>query len=396
MSKQYTHIDLFAGPGGICTGFKAAGIRTIGAVEYVDSCVETYSVNHPEVVVLNKDVRDVSDFDITNILTKNKLVNVDVVTAGFPCETFSTAGSKSRVYNDHRNFLYKEAIRIADLAGARILMLENVPAFMSKRLSKDSTVRIMDLLIQDLKDAGYKYIDHDVLHASDYGVPQNRTRFIMMASKEIIIEKGMFNGGKSSKKITIEEAISDLPEILHDQTSSVYSTKPQNTYQKMLRSVGKWTVSANDKTNNELSYHITPKHRPGTIERFKLIKQGENLKDLFNKLSDNKIKKLQEAKILPKKWFIQRNQRLVPTSQSPTVTSHCLDELVHPTLNRGLSVREVARLQSFPDHYDFRGGPLICPHIYKTQDKYEQIGDAVPPLLAKHLGSSIVSILDNQ
>ena len=76
-----------------------------------------------------------------------------------------------------------------------------------------------------------------------------------------------------------------------------------------------------------------------------------------------------------------------------TVTSHCLDELLHPKLHRGLSVREVARLQSFPDWYDFKGGPLICPHLYKTQDKYEQIGDAVPPLLAKHIGESVTAVL---
>ena len=98
--------------------------------------------------------------------------------------------------------------------------------------------------------------------------------------------------------------------------------------------------------------------------------------------------------ILPKKWFIQRNKRLKSTEVSKTVTSHCLDELVHPKLDRALTVREVARLQSFPDSYQFVGGPFICPHLYETQDKYEQIGDAVPPLLAYHWGITIKKILD--
>ena len=102
---------------------------------------------------------------------------------------------------------------------------------------------------------------------------------------------------------------------------------------------------------------------------------------------------LQARKILPKKWFIQRNQRLIATQPSITITSHCIDETVHPTLNRALTVREVARLQSFPDAYDFKGGPYICPHIYETQDKYEQIGDAIPPLLAYQWGRVVEEIL---
>ena len=103
---------------------------------------------------------------------------------------------------------------------------------------------------------------------------------------------------------------------------------------------------------------------------------------LFKKFNEEEIKRLQANRVLPKKWFIQRNKRLVQDQPSKTVTSHCLDELVHPEMDRCLTVREVARLQGFPDFYDFIGGPFICPHISETQDKYEQIGDAVPPLLA--------------
>jgi len=387
-----THIDLFAGPGGICTGFKAAGLRTVLAVEYVDSCAETYRANHPEVEVLVKDVRYVENKEIERKLQELGIPSIDIVSAGFPCETFSTAGSKSRVYNDHRNFLYKESIRIADAAGAKILLLENVPAFVSKRVEKGSDIRILDLLIQDLEAAGFKYHDHVILNAADYGVPQRRQRFILMASKTIPIKKEMFNGNKKSRRVTIEEALSDLPNISDSSSSSEYATGPKTDFQKLLRSKRNWVPNAQEIASS-LSYHVTTKHRPTTIERFKLISPGEGLKDLFNKLGLAKVKKLQEKKILPSKWYIQRNQRLVADQQSMTVTSHCLDEMIHPTLNRSLSVRELARLQSFPDHYDFKGGPLVCPHIYKTQDKFEQIGDAVPPLLARHLGESVVKIL---
>ena len=137
------------------------------------------------------------------------------------------------------------------------------------------------------------------------------------------------------------------------------------------------------------------KHRPYTLARFGLLKQGESLKNLFDRYKGEELERLQEQRILPKKLFIKRNYRLVPDEQSPTVTSHCLDEFVHPDFDRALTVRECARLQSFPDSYDFCGGPYIVPHIDRSvQDKYEQIGDAVPPLLAYAWGCKVKEILN--
>lgn len=388
MKKTITHIDLFAGLGGIATGFAAAGIKTLLAVEYIESCCETYSANHPETKVLCEDVRKVTDEQIKDELKQNGLERVDIVSAGFPCETFSTAGSKSRVYNDHRNYLYKEALRLANAANARVLVLENVPAFLSKKIDKGSPETIYDLLVKDLEDIGYKYHEFKVLSAIDYGVPQKRSRFILVASKEIQVKE--INLGKSNFSSTVSEALSDLPEIKENTSSDKYKHEPVNEYQRIMRSEDFWGRPVGV---GVLSYHITPKHRPGTIERFKLINNGEGLKDLFEKLTPEKIAEYQSARVLPKKWYIQRNYRLEPDKPSKTVTSHCLDELIHPSLNRGLSVREVARLQSFPDWYDFKGGPLICPHISKTQDKYEQVGDAVPPLMSKALGHFLMGLL---
>ena len=137
------------------------------------------------------------------------------------------------------------------------------------------------------------------------------------------------------------------------------------------------------------------KHRECTLKRFALLKQGESLKDLFDRYQGEDRIKLQEQRILPKKLFIKRNYRLKEDEASPTVTSHCLDEFVHPKHNSALTVRECARLQSFPDSYDFCGGPYIVPHIDRTvQDKYEQIGDAVPPLLAYAWGLEIKKIIE--
>ena len=136
------------------------------------------------------------------------------------------------------------------------------------------------------------------------------------------------------------------------------------------------------------------KHRACTLERFRLLRNGESLKDLFERYTGEERAELQARRVLPKKMFIKRNHKLILNEPSPTVTSHCLDEFVHPTFNRALTVRECARLQSFPDCYDFAGGPYLTPHLHNDiQDKYEQIGDAVPPLLAYAWGMKIRELL---
>ena len=129
------------------------------------------------------------------------------------------------------------------------------------------------------------------------------------------------------------------------------------------------------------------------IERLSLIHQGEGLKDLMTRITADELIDLQKRKVLPNKWYIQRNRRLIPSQPSFTVTSHCLDEIVHPWLDRHITIREAARLQSFPDWYSFDGGRRVAPHNDASQDKYEQVGDAVPPLLAYHIAKSIKKML---
>lgn len=135
-------------------------------------------------------------------------------------------------------------------------------------------------------------------------------------------------------------------------------------------------------------------HRAYIIERFHMLRQGEGLKGLFARLDEEELKELQKRKVMPKVVYVKRNYRLSWDEPSPTVTSHALDEFVHPEQDRALTVRECARLQSFPDSYDFVGGPYLVAHDDRTQqDKYEQIGDAVPPLVAYAWGKHIISLL---
>ena len=386
-NKKISHVDLFAGAGGICTGFKAAGIKTVLAVEKVESCAETYKKNHPKVNFIHKDIRHVTKKDLQII---NNL-EIDIITSGMPCETFSTAGSTSRSFYDHRQQLYYETIRLSKILKPKIILFENVPGILSKKVVKGGKRLVIDDIFDDLSQIGYKHFIQTTLNACDFGTPQNRQRYFIIAandmSLELTVPVSTHNG-----VTTVSKAFKGLPTIkANESKKNLKYTKSESEYSQLLKDKSFWKTGSG--FEQVLTYHVAPNHRKGTIQRFKLIKQGENLKDVFTKRSEGEVKRLQEKRILPKKWFIQRNMRLFPNLPSKTVTSHCLDELVHPLLDRALTVREVARLQSFPDSYDFKGGPYICPHIYVTQDKYEQIGDAVPPLLAYHWGITLKKIL---
>ena len=390
MNKEITHIDCFSGPGGICTGFKAAGISTKIAIEKVESCIDTYSYNHPDVEVIHKDIRKVNDEDIKSRY-KGK---IDIITSGMPCETFSTAGATSRSSYDFRQQLYSEAIRIAKIVDAKIILFENVPGILSKKVEKGGKRLIVEDLFDELSCNGYKYYIQTTLKANDFLIPQKRQRYFIIATNQeglgLSIPIGKHNG-----MTTVKDAFLGLPKIeANDPVERKKYLKSENKYTSLLKDNEFWKLGKG--VNTKLTYHIAPKHREATLKRFELLNPGENLKDLFFKFSKEKVEELQREKILPKKWFIQRNKRLKLNEVSKTVTSHCLDELVHPKLHRSLTVREVARLQSFPDNYQFVGGPFICPHMYETQDKYEQIGDAVPPLLAYHWGLTIKKIFQNR
>jgi DNA (cytosine-5)-methyltransferase 1 len=382
---DFTHLDCFSGPGGICTGFKAAGITTVAAIEKVESCAVTYAQNHPTVAILRDDIRNITPAGLQKVAPKG----IDIITAGMPCETFSTAGSSSRSFYDHRQVLFLEPIRLASAVNAKIIMFENVPGILTKKLEKGRPELVVNILRKALVDAGFSYQKSTVLNARNYGAAQSRDRFFLIASKDDIDYR--FPSVSLTYQPTVRDAFADLPKIEANQgdLKKKYLSK-SNPYISLMRDHTFW---GNGSGTNNPSYHTAPNHRPRTLERFKLIEPGEGLKDLFFKYPAEKVKQLQESGVLPNKWFIQRNRRLVLNNVSATVTSHCLDELIHPTLNRSLTVREVARLQSFPDSYNFIGGPYICPHIYETQDKYEQVGDAVPPLLAYYLGQALIRCL---
>ncbi len=385
---SYTHIDCFSGPGGICTGMHAAGFETKVAIEYIQSCCDTYASNHPEVHLIHDDIRNVKEEDILPYIPSE---GIDLVTSGMPCETFSTAGNTSRSFYDDRQFLFREGIRIAQIAKAKFILFENVPGITTKTVEKDSKKLIVDVLKEELEEAGYTNYIEVVLSATDYGVPQRRKRFFILATKDnsLILDKPKPN---CEKEISVKEALSGLPNVIPNSEKEATTYKGHlSQYALKMQDLSFWK---REQFDNKLTYQMPMKHRECTLKRFSLLHQGESLKDLFERYQGKEREELQKERVLPKKMFIKRNYRLVSSLPSPTVTSHCLDEFVHPNYDRALTVRECARLQSFPDSYDFCGGPYLTPHLHNDiQDKYEQIGDAVPPLLAYAWGCKIIEII---
>lgn len=383
-TRQLTHIDCFAGPGGICTGLHAAGMRTLVAIEYIKSCCDTYRANHPEVHVIHSDIRDVKAEQILPYIPAD---GVDLVTSGMPCETFSTAGNTSRSFYDDRQFLFREGIRIAKIANAKMILFENVPGITSKKTAKDSDMLIVDVLKKELREGGYENYIEVVLDATKFGVPQKRNRFFILACRH---DRWWLQAPEGYKcPVSVSDALAGLPNVIANTgIEGTEYTEESSDYERLMRNDGFWKRET--MTKDHLTNHLPMKHRGCTLKRFALLKPGESLKTLFERYTGDEREKLQQERILPKKLFIKRNYRLRLNEPAPTVTSHCLDEFVHPLYDRALTVRECARLQSFPDSYEFAGGPYIVPHIDRTvQDKYEQIGDAVPPLLAYAWGMQI-------
>lgn len=385
----FTHIDCFSGPGGICTGMHAAGFETRVAIEFIQSCVDTYSANHPEVHVIHSDIRDVTAEEILPYIPKD---GVDVVTSGMPCETFSTAGNTSRSFYDDRQFLFREGIRIAEISNAKLILFENVPAITTKTVEKGSKELIVDVLKRELDEAGYGNYIEVVLNATQFGVPQRRNRYFILASRYPEMQLSIPES-TTEIEVTVAEALAGLPNVIPNSgEEQTEYTDITSDYMRLMQDLAFWR---RESFTNNLSYQMAMKHRACTLERFGLLEQGESLKNLFDRYQGEEREELQKRRVLPKKMFIKRNYRLISDQPSPTVTSHCLDEFVHPEYNRALTVRECARLQSFPDSYDFCGGPYITPHLHNDiQDKYEQIGDAVPPLLAYAWGMKMRELLE--
>lgn len=444
-------IDLFSGPGGLCTGFKWAGILPLIAVEWTDTTVETYSTSHnAEVFELSKyivngkkdkkylkqfltestrtllihgDINLVSselikEFLLTRYGINSETETVDVVSGGAPCESFSIAGTRTE--GDERDDLFSNIVRIARTVKTKTILFENVKGMFSKArngvkggIFKD----ICDTFEDEKASPSYRLVsrnpDEILLKACDYGVPQLRERLFLVAIRRDLENASFsypekeYGPDRKYPYVTVGDAILDLEPVGMDEEVKTYTRlkKYKNENQKRFiqimrgeyedetihSSVPRHLIEYGLYNEESISCHKGPGHIKRKQELIALIPPRESMKSVYEKLE--KEGKLDEYRSLfPRTIYGSRNRRLLEDAPSFTVTSHCLDEILHPFLNRAITPREAARLQSFPDWYQF-AGPYVVFHSAKAQDKYEQIGDAIPPLLAFALAKQLVKCL---
>lgn len=337
-----TVIDLFCGCGGLSYGFMKAGYDIVVGIDNWKDAIETFNYNHTKNV---GKVLDLSNAKPAELKIKN---NIDVIIGGPPCQGYSIAGK--RIIEDERNELYKSFVKFVDYYKPKAFLMENVPNIIS--MGKGA---IKEEIIKDFEKLGYKVV-YKILMASDFGVPQNRRRAFIV---------GLNNGKEFDfpehlvlDKVTSKEAISDLTEnSILDGT--VYPNPPMSKYQTKIRNGNKVVFN-----------HEITTHKEQTVEIISMVPDGGNYKDL--------PKELHQTRKVNIAWTRLNSQK--PSFTIDTGHRHHF----HYEYNRVPTVRESARIQSFPDSFVFQGS--------KTS-QYKQVGNAVPPILAEHLAKQLLKEL---
>lgn len=383
MREPLTFIDLFAGAGGFSLGLHQAGLKGIFAVEREGMAFSTLEHNLIRKVKAFEwpDWLPVAAADIRSVLSeyKDQLVGlkgtVDIVVGGPPCQGFSVAGR--RLEHDERNQLFKEYVKFVNLVRPRLLMFENVPGFSySFRVQGKPQLPYSSLLAQQLQDIGYEEPVQHILDFSEFGVPQRRKRLIVCSTERggdptKIIE--LLQGNKLSRKISVEKAISDLlrnngeiPSPDSDGFSAgIYGVVSSKFQERMRRGV----------ISKVPDSHRFARHSAQVKERFSEIIKSTNSSREWTK---DYIRSLG----LKKRDFTA----LDPSSPAPTLTT-LPDDYVHYEEPRILTVREYARIQSFPDWFEFKGKYTTGGKLRVSEaPRYTQVANAVPPKFSENGG----------
>lgn len=334
-------IDLFSGVGGMSLGFEMSGFEPLVAIDVWEDAIKTYNHNRKSQVGKCIKIEDFNKKELPTIVKNNKIHGV---IGGPPCQGFSTVGTRD--INDPRNHLYLEFYKTVKIANPDFFVLENVRGM----LTLNKGLFVQDIL-KRFGSLGYN-IEYKLVNAADYGVPQNRYRVFFVGIKNRKFEFPEI----SVKKLSASDAISDL---LNEDNSLKYKTKPQNDFQKLMRKNAKFVL------NHELTTHSEQ-----TIDVISKVPDGGNIRSLP-----------------PKYWEIRRYnkafERMNSKQPSNTIdTGH--RNYFHYKENRIPTLRESARIQSFPDVFEFLG---------TRGSQYKQAGNAVPPLLAMAIANKIKNIL---
>ena len=385
-------IDLFSGAGGLSEGLRQAGFHSLYANEVIKTYSETYARNHPDTLVDQRDIRSV---DAKSIRQKLKLEqgDLDLLAGGPPCQGFSI-NAPIRSNDDSRNHLFREFIRFVDEFQPKAVLIENVPGLVS--FENGMTLQA---ILDELTNHGY-HADVRILYAPHYGVPQTRWRTIIIGmkyQKDIqaafpqpeydaplrVNFTSRFDGrniiGFPQKNnlqphISVKDALSDLP-VLNNGESGLecknYRSLPKNRFQYLMREF-----------SNGVFNHEAPRLSKINLERLKYIPVGGN----WTNIPDNLLPKgMQRAR---KSDHTKRYGRVNPDGLASTILTKCdphWGAYFHYDQDRVFSVREAARIQTFPDHFIFTGSKA---------EQYEQVGNAVPPFLAAAIGHSLAKLLE--
>ncbi len=372
MTEEGNHIiDLFCGAGGLSLGFEMANFRIDLAIELEENYYRAYRRNHSETQSLNKDITSLNCEEISDKYLKNK--EIDGIIGGPPCIGFSTVGNRRP--DDPRNTLIFYFIQWVKHFKPKFFVMENVPGILSMGKGK-----VVEKVVNLYKEMGYN-CKMELLLAADYGVPQLRQRVFFIGTqdksvyslkiqkthKNNIVMKSDLEKNALPSYLTVQDALSDILKINPltkqrvEKSTIKYNGPPLTHYQEYLR-----------ENSDELCDHFAPNHGEIVEKRISHIAQGMNHSSL------------------PKEFQLKGGYpniygRLHLDSPADTITGNCgcvsaPGRFIHPIQNRAISIREAARLQSFPDRYKFYG---------TMRDKYKQVGNAVPPLMAYAVAKSI-------
>lgn len=356
--KKYRVVDLFSGCGGISKGFDNTGrVDIVGAIDFDQSACNTYKLNFPKANVICGDINQIT-------VDSTGFKDIDIIIGGPPCQGFSRLNywDKDRD-NDPRNKLFYQYLRFVEELQPKALLIENVKNVL---VAKDGFVPLN--VTRFLEEIGYN-VNYAIVCASDYGVPQNRYRAIFVALKK---EFGKFDFDSlkkyEKKKVTVAEAISDIQSIEEEakkfeQGTVFHLGEPKSDYQKLMQS-----------KNRELHNHMIYYPADNVQAMMKYVPEGGNWrcvpKEMFKSQRSNR--------------YTNYLRRLKNDEPSITIdTGH--NVYFHPIFDRVPTIRESARLQSFPDSFILTG---------KKGEQFRQVGNAVPPLMAEALARAIMDALD--
>lgn len=331
MKSQLTYIDLFSGSGGFSLGFDKKGFQNIFSIDIEPSFCETYKYNFPNHNLIEKDICQLSDEEIKYL---KEVEDVDVVIGGPPCQGFSIAGNIGRKFiEDPRNKLFKEFVRVVKVVNPKFFVMENVA-----RLYNHNKGETRKEIINDFEKLGYK-VECKILNSASFGVPQIRKRIIFIGSR--FNHKIEFPEKTTEKHLTVKEAIHNYPSLLAGEESIIPN-------------------------------HVAMAHSEQMLEKMSYISDGGNRDEI-------------PVNIRPKTGDVRKYIRYKSDKPSVCVTGD-MRKIFHYEQNRALTVRELAKLQSYPDDFIFKGTKI---------SQQQQVGNSVPPKMAEAIASAIIKMNQN-